>query len=69
MANILVTGAAGFIGHRVSSMLLEDGHTVIGVDNLNDAYDVRLKEYRLARFEENGWLYPCPSGYLRLSRT
>ena len=52
MANILVTGAAGFIGHRVSSMLLEDGHTVIGVDNLNDAYDVRLKEYRLARLKK-----------------
>jgi len=51
MANILVTGAAGFIGARVSSMLLEDGHTVIGVDNLNDAYDVRLKEYRLAHLK------------------
>ncbi|MDX9865012.1 MAG: NAD-dependent epimerase/dehydratase family protein [Anaerolineaceae bacterium] len=52
MANYLVTGAAGFIGHRVSSMLLEDGHTVVGVDNMNDAYDVRLKEYRLARLQK-----------------
>jgi UDP-glucuronate 4-epimerase len=52
MANYLVTGAAGFIGARVSSMLMEDGHTVIGVDNLNDAYDVRLKEYRLARLKK-----------------
>jgi len=52
MANYMVTGAAGFIGHRVSSMLMEDGHTVIGVDNLNDAYDVRLKEYRLARLKK-----------------
>ncbi len=47
MANYLVTGAAGFIASRVISMLLEAGHTVVGVDNLNDAYDVRMKEYRL----------------------
>lgn len=51
MANYLVTGAAGFIGARVSEMLLEQGHTVTGVDNLNDAYDVRLKEYRLRKLE------------------
>jgi nucleoside-diphosphate-sugar epimerase len=49
MANYLVTGAAGFIGARVAEMLIEQGHTVTGVDNLNDAYDVRLKEYRLQR--------------------
>jgi nucleoside-diphosphate-sugar epimerase len=47
MANYLVTGAAGFIGARVTEMLIEQGHTVTGVDNLNDAYDVRMKEYRL----------------------
>jgi nucleoside-diphosphate-sugar epimerase len=47
MANYLVTGAAGFIGARVAEMLIEQGHTVVGVDNLNDAYDVRMKEYRL----------------------
>ena len=52
MAKILVTGAAGFIGSRVSEMLLEDGHSVIGVDNLNDAYDVRLKEFRLNRLQQ-----------------
>ncbi len=39
---ILVTGAAGFIGSKVSEFLLADGHTVVGLDNLNDAYDVRL---------------------------
>lgn len=45
----LVTGAAGFIASKVCEQLLEAGHTVVGVDNLNDYYDVRLKDYRLAR--------------------
>jgi UDP-glucuronate 4-epimerase len=49
MAHYLLTGAAGFIAARVAEMLLESGHTVTGVDNLNDAYDVRMKEYRLSR--------------------
>lgn len=49
MARYLVTGAAGFIASRVSEMLLEAGHTVVGVDNMNNAYDVRMKEYRLKR--------------------
>ncbi|MCU0951188.1 MAG: NAD-dependent epimerase/dehydratase family protein [Burkholderiaceae bacterium] len=48
-ATVLVTGAAGFIGHYVSQRLLERGVTVVGLDNLNDYYDVRLKEARLAR--------------------
>jgi nucleoside-diphosphate-sugar epimerase len=47
MAKILVTGAAGFIASRVCALLLEDGHTVVGVDCVNDAYDPRLKEHRL----------------------
>jgi len=47
MANYLVTGAAGFIGARTSEMLIEQGHTVVGIDNMNDAYDVRMKEFRL----------------------
>ncbi|MGD8626591.1 MAG: SDR family NAD(P)-dependent oxidoreductase [Anaerolineae bacterium] len=51
MAHYLVTGAAGFIASRVAELLLEEGHTVTGVDNLNDAYDVRLKEWRLARLQ------------------
>ena len=51
MANYLVTGAAGFIGSRVSEMLLEQGHGVTGVDNLNNAYDVRMKEYRLRKLQ------------------
>ena len=49
MANYLVTGAAGFIASKVCDLLLEEGHSVVGLDNLNDAYDVRLKEYRLKR--------------------
>ncbi len=49
MSHYLVTGAAGFIGSRVAALLLEQGHTVVGLDNLNDAYDVRLKQYRLNR--------------------
>jgi UDP-glucuronate 4-epimerase len=51
MGNYLVTGAAGFIGARVAGMLLDEGHTVTGVDNLNDAYDVRMKEYRLGQLQ------------------
>lgn len=51
MANYLVTGAAGFIGSRVAEMLVEQGHTVVGCDNLNDAYDVRMKNWRLDRLK------------------
>ena len=49
MAKILVTGAAGFIGAAVAGALLARGDAVLGVDNLSDYYDVRLKEARLAR--------------------
>jgi len=48
MQTILVTGAAGFIGWKVCEFLLDEGYRVIGVDNLNDAYDVRLKQWRLS---------------------
>lgn len=48
MARYLLTGAAGFIGARVAGMLLDEGALVVGVDDLNDAYDVHLKERRLA---------------------
>ena len=44
---VLVTGAAGFIGAKVVEFLLESGQSVVGVDNLNDYYDVRLKNYRI----------------------
>ncbi len=51
MSHYLVTGAAGFIGARTSEILIQDGHTVVGVDNLNDAYDPRMKEYRLRKLQ------------------
>ena len=52
-AAILITGAAGFIGANLVEKLLETGEnvTVIGLDNMNDYYDVALKEYRLQRIE------------------
>jgi UDP-glucuronate 4-epimerase len=51
MARYLVTGAAGFIGARVAALLLEQGHRVVGIDNLNSAYDVRLKQWRLQQLQ------------------
>ncbi|NJB67982.1 UDP-glucuronate 4-epimerase [Desulfobaculum xiamenense] len=50
---ILVTGAAGFIGSHLSMRFLAEGHTVVGLDNLNDYYSVQLKKDRLARFQDN----------------
>ena len=49
MARYFLTGVAGFIAARVAELLLDDGHSVIGVDNLNHAYDVRMKDYRLGK--------------------
>lgn len=49
MSAYLLTGVAGFIGSRVAEFLLQDGHEVYGVDNMNHAYDIRLKEYRLGK--------------------
>ena len=51
---VIVTGAAGFIGSHVALRLLERGDEVVGLDNLNAYYDVRLKEARLARFSHLG---------------
>lgn len=49
MAHYLITGAAGFIAHRVCEMLLDAGHSIAGIDNLNNAYPVSLKRWRLNR--------------------
>lgn len=53
MRKILVTGAAGFIGFHLVQRFLDAGHTVVGIDNLNDYYDVNLKKSRLARLENH----------------
>jgi len=53
MKKIAVTGSAGFIGARVSEMLLEEGYQVVGVDNLNDSYDVNLKFWRLEKLKKH----------------
>ncbi len=52
MAKILLTGAAGFIGWKTGELLLEEGHEVVGVDNMNDYYDIRLKEWRLNQLKK-----------------
>jgi UDP-glucuronate 4-epimerase len=52
MGTYLVTGVAGFIASKVAELLLTEGHTVTGVDNLNAAYDVRLKEWRLKQIQD-----------------
>jgi UDP-glucuronate 4-epimerase len=49
--NVLVTGAAGFIGFHLCKRLLQSGHEVHGIDNLNDYYDVRLKQDRLEQLK------------------
>ncbi len=51
MGSILVTGAAGFIGHQVTQQLAAEGHEVVAIDSLNDAYDVAMKEHRLKGIE------------------
>jgi nucleoside-diphosphate-sugar epimerase len=52
MGTYLVTGAAGFIASKVCELLLAEGHIVVGVDNLNDYYDVHLKHWRISHLQE-----------------
>ena len=50
---ILLTGASGFIGHKTAEILLNQGHSVVGIDNENDYYDVRLKQYRYSQLKDH----------------
>ena len=59
--NILITGTAGFIGFHLANRLLSTGCRVLGVDNLNDYYDVNLKKDRLAILEKNPGFSGCPA--------
>ena len=57
---VLITGVAGFIGFNLAARLLNEEHSVVGVDNLNDYYDVNLKKSRLAILEkEEGFQFEC----------
>jgi UDP-glucuronate 4-epimerase len=58
--HILVTGVAGFIGFHVAQRLLARGDTVVGIDNMNPYYDVRLKEARLAQLTDRTGLHFLP---------
>ena len=52
MAHYIVTGSSGFIASHTCESLLLDGHTITGIDNMNDAYDVRMKEHRLKKLKQ-----------------
>jgi len=54
MSKILLTGAAGFIAARTAALLVAEGHSVVGIDNLNATYDLRLKNVRLAGLQRLG---------------
>lgn len=49
MSQSFLTGVAGFIASKVAELLLSEGHTVVGEDNMNNTYDVRLKDWRFAQ--------------------
>ena len=53
MPRVLVTGFAGFIGSHLTEKLLSEGHTVIGIDEFNDYYDVKIKERNISTFKNN----------------
>ena len=66
MDSVLVTGCAGFIGYHLSQSLLKDGINVLGIDNLNDYYDINLKDNRLLNLIANkkvglGHFFRCSS--------
>jgi len=53
MKSILLTGCSGFIGYKTAELLLQQGVNVVGIDNMNDYYDVRIKEWRLNQLKKN----------------
>jgi len=53
LAHYIVTGSSGFIGSHTCESLLLDGHTITGIDNMNDAYDVIIKEHRLKKLKQH----------------
>lgn len=57
MPKILVTGFAGFIGSHLTEKLLGDGHTVVGIDDFNDFYDIKIKERNISGFKNNKNFY------------
>nr|BCB22792.1 NAD-dependent epimerase/dehydratase family protein [Erysipelothrix tonsillarum] len=59
MMRVLVTGVAGFIGSSVARRLLSEGINVIGIDNLNDYYDVKLKKDRLTDLDNSNFTFLC----------
>lgn len=65
----LVTGCAGFIANEVASQLLAAGHRVVGIDNVNDYYDVRLKEHRLEKLTSQGEAFTFVRGDIEDSST
>ncbi|MDA1319939.1 MAG: NAD-dependent epimerase/dehydratase family protein [Proteobacteria bacterium] len=63
-APILITGTAGFIGFHLTKHLLEQGHHVVGLDNMNPYYDIRLKEDRLSQLSHPHFQFqPCDLAY------
>ena len=68
MKTVLVTGSAGFIGHRVAHFLLDEGVNVIGLDNINDAYDKRLKHHRQETLKDRrGFTFTRPTSRISAS--
>ena len=67
---VLLTGCAGFIGAKVAEMLLKDNVSVIGVDNLNDYYDPKIKEFRLQSLNRfSSYLSSFSETYIRFRKT
>jgi len=66
---ILVTGAAGFIGSNLAKYLLDNNYDVVGIDNFNDYYNPKIKEFNIQSFKENPKVQALSSGHLRQRNT